>query len=213
MRRSSRRLNQLFAISLSIAIGGWGVWCQSANSTGSREQAAGSRQQRSREAEEQRSRGEGEDNFACPQDLPILMPRMLKDLPSYANRVIQRSRSVAKTPYRPTYVLAAGKPEFEPLQSKSNQYTPKFSETSQQVYFTTLERRYVGDRAIDTQNYHRLILTPGDRGWEIVLMFSQFGSTAADRPPSPPQDTTNGYIGQAVSLWLRDCQNEKGIRD
>jgi hypothetical protein len=144
---------------------------------------------------------------SCPNHLPSLVDRMLKDLPSYANRVIQRQRNVIKTQKPSFNIIAAGKPEFELLKSKSSEYTPNFPNRSQQVFFTTLERRYSADRYTDTQSYHKLILTPTDKGWQMVLMFSQLGTKDPNRPPLPPQDTTNGYMGQAVSLWLRDCQN------
>jgi hypothetical protein len=144
---------------------------------------------------------------SCPSNLSSLVDRMLKDLPSYANRIIQRQRNVIKNRKPSFNIIAAGKPEFETLKSKSSEYTSNFDENSQQVFFTTLERRYSFDRYIETQNYHKLILTPTEKGWQMVLMFSQFGAADKNYPPLPPQDTTNNYIGQAVSLWLRDCQS------
>lgn len=143
---------------------------------------------------------------SCPSNLPSLVDRMLKDLPSYANRIIQRQKNVLKTQKPSFNIIAAGKPEFDSLKLKSSEYTPNFAENFQQVFFTTLERRYSFDRYIEAQNYHKLILTPTDEGWKMVLMFSQLGATGKNRSSSPPQDTTNSYMGQAVSLWLRDCQ-------
>lgn len=142
---------------------------------------------------------------SCPTDLELLSDRMLEELPNYANRVIQRSKSVAKTKTSSLNVILAGRPEFEPLKLENSEYTPLFPETSKQVFFTTLERTYVSKRAIETNNYHWLFLAPTDNGWQVVMMFSQFGSARKANPPIPPQETTDGYIGQAVRLWLRDC--------
>jgi hypothetical protein len=37
-------------------------------------------------------------------------------------------------------------------------------------------------------------------------MFSRIGDALANQPPSPPQDTSQGVIAQAIRLWLRDCR-------
>jgi hypothetical protein len=37
-------------------------------------------------------------------------------------------------------------------------------------------------------------------------MLSQIGSPP-DEPASPPTDTSNGVIGRAIQIWLRDCRN------
>ncbi len=37
-------------------------------------------------------------------------------------------------------------------------------------------------------------------------MFSRFGNSAANQPPTPPSETTDGIIGRGVQQWLRDCR-------
>jgi hypothetical protein len=148
-------------------------------------------------------------NSGCPADLKLLGDRMLKQLPSYANRVIQRSKSAIETRNSSVNVIVAGKPEFKPLKLSSSEYTPLFPETSKQIFFTTLERRFSSQKAIERNNYHWLLLTPTDNGWQMVMMFSQYGSPKQNNPPLPPQESTNGYIGQAVRIWLRDCHAGK----
>lgn len=145
-------------------------------------------------------------NSSCPRDLKTLTNLLLKDLPSYTNRVIQRSRKLDRNYDIATYILLAGRPEFKPLPLKSLQYTPVLPDTSQQIFFTTLERQYSSDRVIKRQNYHWLFLTQTPDGWRLVLVFTQFGSSREDEPPNPPQESSNGAIGQAIRLWLRDCR-------
>ncbi|NEQ25417.1 MAG: hypothetical protein F6K28_41395, partial [Microcoleus sp. SIO2G3] len=44
----------------------------------------------------------------CPADVNTLTSQLLKDLPSYANRVIQRARRLNRTVDSYSYVLVAG---------------------------------------------------------------------------------------------------------
>ena len=146
----------------------------------------------------------------CPADVETLTARLLKDLPSYANRVIQRSRRLNRIGDSFSYVVVAGRPEFEPLNLGPGEYTPANPATEveppKQVFFTTLERRYQSGKAINTQLYHWLFLTQTTGGWRLVLIFSRIGSSVPGRPPTPPRESSNGIIGQAVSTWLRDCR-------
>lgn len=145
----------------------------------------------------------------CPGDVETLTSLMLKDLPSYANRVMQRSRRSVKTPSSSSSVLVAGRPEFEPLTLGPGPYTPPASamdlEPPQQVFFTTLERQYRGGKASYMQLYHWLFLTQTPEGWRVATMFSRIGSSSG-RPPTPPQESSKGVVGQAVNIWLRDCR-------
>ena len=131
---------------------------------------------------------------------------MLPDLPSYANRVIQRSRRRHRSTNSISYIILAGKPEFQPLPLPNRQYSPVFPDTTQQVFFTTLERQYSRDRAVDLQNFHWLFLTQTESGWRLAMLYSQLASLHPGDPPLPPQETSKGVIGQAISLWLRDCR-------
>jgi hypothetical protein len=75
-----------------------------------------------------------------------------------------------------------------------------------QVFLTTLERQYLGGKAIESQHYHWLFLTQTPDGWRLAMMFSQIGSSLPGRSPTPPRESSNGIIGQAVNTWLRDCR-------
>lgn len=140
----------------------------------------------------------------CPSQLDGLTALMLRDLPSYANRVSQRSFD--QLTGRPGYVLIAGKPDFAPLTLGPGSYTPTNSSTPDQIFFTTLERQYVDGKSVSLQHYHWLFLTPTDRGWQFVMMLSSLGDYPTTHPPTPPEDTSQGVIAQAVRLWLRDCE-------
>lgn len=143
----------------------------------------------------------------CPDDVETLTAMLLRDLPSYANRVSQRARNRERSLDVSGYVLLAGRPEFEPLSLGPGEYTPTAPEDDpDQFFFTTLERQYVTGEAVQFQNYHWLFLTQAESGWRFVLMLSQIGSPP-DEPASPPTDTSNGVIGRAIQIWLRDCRN------
>jgi hypothetical protein len=61
---------------------------------------------------------------------------------------------------------------------------------------------------VKIQNYHWLFLTHTEQGWQLVMVLSHLGSSDFDSPPLPAQDTTNGVMGQAIRLWLKDCQSK-----
>lgn len=151
---------------------------------------------------------------SCPADIETLTALLIRDLPSYANRVIQRSRRLSRTTLSRTtnnfYVILAGRPEFEPLPLTPGQYTSVTpaadGDAPRQVFLTTLERQYGGGKAVQSQLYHWLFLTQTPSGWRLALMFTRFGSSARERPPTPPQESSNGIVGQAVTNWLRDCR-------
>lgn len=146
----------------------------------------------------------------CPAELETLTLLLLKDLPGYANRVIQRARRLERTVDNFSYLVVAGKPEFEPLPLGPNQSNSSSSQTQpeepQQVFFTTLERSYRRGKIIESQNFHRLFLIQAADGWRLVTMFSQIGSFQEGRSPTPPRESSNSVIGQAVKIWLRDCR-------
>jgi hypothetical protein len=146
----------------------------------------------------------------CANDMEVegLTWLLLDDLPGYANRVIQRSnRKHGQLKTIPTFIITAGKPEFEPLSLSVNQSQFSQEDMVKQVFFTTLERRYLNDnKLVEVQNYYWLLLTPTDKGWYMVMVFSRLGNSLAHQSLSPPQDNSNGIIGQAIKLWLRDCR-------
>ncbi len=151
----------------------------------------------------------------CPADVKTLTSWLLKDLPSYANRVLRQARRLDRKNNGASYVVLAGNPEFEPLTLGPGQYNPPTSATDleppQQVFLTTLERQYITGKAIESQHYHWLFLTQTPEGWRLAMMFSQIGSSLPERAPTPPRESSNGVIGQAVTIWLRDCR-AGGIR-
>ena len=145
---------------------------------------------------------------ACPNRLETLISLLLRDLPSYANRVSQRAYLTA---YRsidsPGYVLLAARPEYEPLPLGPDESNPApIDNNVSQVFFTTLEREYVDHRVVTLQHYHWLFLTQTNQGWRLVLMRSAIGDAPANDPPTPPRDSSHGVIAQAVRLWLLDCE-------
>jgi hypothetical protein len=148
----------------------------------------------------------------CPSDLDSLLPMLLRDIPSYANRVSQRAYPnhfrIQDTSghITPGYVLLATLPDFEPLPLVSREYTPLREDDTTQLFFTTLERQYVPGQAVQLQHYHWLFLTQTTQGWRLVLMFSRVGDIPANEPPTPPYDSSQGVLAQAIRLWLRDCQ-------
>lgn len=150
-------------------------------------------------------------NSSCPQTIEPLTKNLLKDLPSYANRVIQRSQLPSRTQSTSTYVILAGQPEFNPLtENLQGNYIPSFPEAEttevEQVFFTTLERHYLDRSVHSIENYHWLFLTQTPQGWRLVFLYSRFGLPNSDHPPTPPQETSHGIIGTAIQLWLRDCR-------
>jgi hypothetical protein len=143
---------------------------------------------------------------ACPSDVETLMTLMLKDLPSYGNRVTQRARRGDRSVAVYNYIVLAGNPEFEALPLTNLQYEPVLPDDTQQVFFTTLERQYNKTEVVLLQNYYWLFLTPTSDGWRSVLLFSQLADLQQDDLPLPPQDAMNGAIGQGIKLWLKDCR-------
>ncbi|MGG6264951.1 hypothetical protein ACQ4M3_02650 [Leptolyngbya sp. AN03gr2] len=153
--------------------------------------------------------------IACPREIEPLVQALLPDLPGYANRVIVRARLRVPEASRlgtirlpRNSVLLAGRPEFQPLPLNSNRPTDP---TLKQVFITTLEREIVSGKAIDIQQFHWLFLTQTSEGWQLALMFTRIGTTTPNQPITPPRDSRDGAIGQAIQLWLRDC-NAQGIR-
>jgi len=141
----------------------------------------------------------------CPVNLHALMRLLLRDLPSYSNRVNQRAYTDFRTTDLPGYVIVADHVEYEPLSLNSEEKLPPAADQPVQVFFTTLERQYVSGKPVSLQHYHRLFLVETQDGWQLSLMFSTLGNYPADQPPTPPQDTSQGVIAQAIRLWLRDC--------
>jgi hypothetical protein len=143
---------------------------------------------------------------ACPEKLADLAPKMLADLPSYTNRVIQRSIINHTQNLMPrNYVIVASHPELEPLPLINRQFKPVFPDTSQQLFFTLLERQYATHRAIELQNHYWAFFDLTDQQWRLILLFSQSSSLDKNEPFGLTQESENSAIAQAINLWLRDC--------
>ncbi|MGK7932341.1 MAG: hypothetical protein AB4041_13050 [Microcystaceae cyanobacterium] len=146
-----------------------------------------------------------EKSPSCPDNLPELSEKLLTDLPSYTNRVIQRSQ-LTRYPFEDTYIILASQGEFEPLPLKNLQYQPVFPNSTEQLFFTTLERHYLNQRVVTYQSYYWVFLERDNDKWYLVKVLSALASLNEDDVPLPPQDATQGAIGQGIQLWLRDCQ-------
>jgi hypothetical protein len=153
---------------------------------------------------------DGAKSLCSEQNLETLTIQLLQDLPSYTNRASQRARRLSRSSDIYSYMLVAGRPEFTPLPLNLEKYSAdapnKSASGVEQVFFTTLERQYIGKKAIELQEFHWLLLTKTTSGWHLVMMFSQTGSDSGDQPLSPPRDSSNGTVAQGVNTWLRDCQ-------
>ncbi len=149
----------------------------------------------------------------CPADLDLLISQLLPDLPSYANRTIQRS----SPDYVPRFVILAGRPEFQPLPQGPGVNHPPVSRLPgdleiegsdpaiAQVFFTTLERHYTATQSVEYQQYHWLFLAETDQGWRVNQMFSRTAYPTG-AIPTPPRDSSDSEMAQAVRLWLGDCR-------
>ena len=145
------------------------------------------------------------EDFICPNNVKELTALLLKDLPAYSNRVIQRTQDLNQAAGIENYIITASEAEFEPLELPRLQYNPIDDKDPEQVFFTVFERQYIDGKIVEIQTYHWLFLTQADSGWRTVMMFSRFGNSE-EQPPTPPKETTDGIIGSAVQLWLRDCR-------
>jgi hypothetical protein len=143
----------------------------------------------------------------CPTDLEPLTQKLLQDLPSYANRYIIRQTRRADFATM-SQVVAASAPDLTPLplSTGGSAATPP-DPTLKQVFFTTLERQTTGKQLFELQQHHWLFLTPTpNHGWRLAMLYTRLGSYPAGRVITPPRESSQGPIGQAVALWLRDCQ-------
>jgi hypothetical protein len=159
---------------------------------------------------------------ACPNRLEDLIPLMLRDLPSYANRVSQRAYQLDPNADIPGSLVLAGQPDYAPLTLNPGEKLPATETDTPQVFFTTLERQYVDGKLVRLQHHHWLFITQTETyGWQLVLLFSAIDTYSIQQlpiqrplnqqfsdlqPPSSPQNQSQGVIAQAIRLWLRDCK-------
>lgn len=147
----------------------------------------------------------------CSADLETLTTQLLEDLPNYTNRANVRL-GISNN-----YVIVASRPEFKPLPLGAGQRAavienPVKRDDPYQIFFTTLERSYQGNRSVQLQLYHWLFLTRTDSGWRFAVLYSMVGPYPAGYPPSPPEERSDGSIAGAIQTWLRDCRSESSNR-
>ncbi len=146
---------------------------------------------------------------SCPKELESLIEKLLVDLPSYANRVNARSLSNnnPKTSNDSVNIIVAGNPEFEPLPLSALSESVTIPENSRQVFITTLARVYHNNQALDYQEYHWLFFSQNSQNWQLIKMYS-FRKNTSENKPTYPIESSEGFIAEAIRLWLRDCQTK-----
>lgn len=161
----------------------------------------------------------------CPTEIAPLAELLIRDITDYTNRVLQRtvavlpwtdadvlrsleSDEIVREPYRPSRVLFAGRINLEPLDLKQYAFTtsPETGANVTQLFFTTLSRQYDGLQVSESQEYHWVFLTQTVDGWRLAFMFSAIDSLPVAQIQTPPRESSEGSVGQAVQLWLRDCR-------
>jgi hypothetical protein len=142
----------------------------------------------------------------CPANIDSLSNLLVRDLPSYTNRVIQRRRKLRERVY--SSIVAVSKPNFTPIAIASREYPPQFPQAAPtQIFITTLERQYTGIKSADLQQFHWLFLAKTKLGWRLVNIYSRTSSAdrTADSPITPAIESSKSSVGEAVRLWLNDC--------
>ena len=147
---------------------------------------------------------------SCPSEFEPLVSRLLRELPAYTNRITTRLRP-ANSDTR-SYMILTSRPEFEPLPLSPTAIASPEAPTSdpRQLFITTLERRYQNKQVLQIQEYHWIFLTRSPNGWRLALMFSRTGSYPLGEPITPPRDSSQGAIAQAIRTWLADCRSSRG---
>lgn len=145
----------------------------------------------------------------CPTTLATLTPLLLRDLPAYANRVVQRQRSIKDNSYS-SYVVA-GRPESNAITIDNPEYQPSRPQAAPfQLFVSTLERQYQNRQTTNYQRFHWIFLTYSPRSsWHLALIYSRLGKNAQDPTLLPAIDSNNTPVGIAVRTWLRDCRAGK----
>ncbi len=143
----------------------------------------------------------------CPTNLDSLTSLLVRDLPSYANRVIQRRRKRTDRIY--SSLLAVGKPELTPIAIVSREYPPQFPQSApSQIFISTVERQYTGVKSADLQQFHWLFVANTKQGWKLVNIYSRTGTEKRGENTliTPPAESSPTAIGTAIRLWLNDCR-------
>jgi hypothetical protein len=143
---------------------------------------------------------------SCPANIDSLAKLLIRDLPSYTNRVIQRRRKLSDKLY--SSILAVGKPDFTPIEIVSREYPSQFPQAAPtQMFISSLERQYTGIKSTDLQQFHWLLLAKTNLGWRLVNIYTRTGTLnrTNDSPIAPSIESSKSSIGEAIRLWLNDC--------
>jgi len=147
---------------------------------------------------------------SCPTAIEPLTALMLRDIPNYGNRVSQRSRRSVQDSAPQSHILTASDAEIATLEPGFYNIIPSREELEAQgiesIFFTTLERQSLQNDWVFLQHYHWAFLVETSQGWKLVFMYSILGDYPATDPPSPPRESNDGVMAQAIRLWLRDCE-------
>jgi hypothetical protein len=135
---------------------------------------------------------------------------MLRDVANYGNRVSQRSRRSVNDILPQSHIISASSANIDSLEPSQYRTIPPIEEIRAQglesIFFTTLERQSLQSETVLLQHYHWAFLADTSQGWALAFMYSTLGGYPATDPPTPPRDSNQGVIAQAIRLWLRDCE-------
>lgn len=146
-----------------------------------------------------------EGELGCLSSVDGIIKPLVQALPSYTNRVLQRSPEVGLGE-KSGYVISAKGLTQAPF-TLSTELVDQNNLSS--IYLVTRERRYRNQKVFNVQRYHWLFLRHTPQGWEVVKLFSQSGPYPGYKLFPQPMDTTKGAMAEAIRLWLRDYQTEK----
>jgi hypothetical protein len=141
----------------------------------------------------------------CPVKLADLTNALVRDLPSYTNRLIQQRHSRKDKIY--SSIVTASMPELRSIETISREYPPRFPQTAPtQVFISTLERQYTGIQSTQLQQFHWLFLAQTRMGWRLVNIYSRTGSFPLKNTAiTPAIESSQTVIGEAIGIWLNDC--------
>ncbi len=137
----------------------------------------------------------------CPAEVEPLTQRLIRDLPSYANRATTKGRSRSQLAEL-THVIVASQPNLDPIDLPNVNPDPNLH----QVFITTLERQAIGNRMYEFQQYHWLFLAQTRRGWRLAQSFSRTSPYPKGNTLTAPRESSQGAVAQGIKTWLRDCE-------
>ena len=141
----------------------------------------------------------------CPEKLDSLAHLLVRDLPSYANRIVQQRRKRTDLVY--SSIEIASIPELKPIDIVSREYPPQYPQAApSQVFVTTLENQYTGIRSVKLQQFHWLFIAKTRQGWRLANIYARTGGfPLANNLISPPIESSKTIVGEAIRIWLNDC--------